>query len=150
LKKALHFRGYSTDLLQKIEYGYNGKPYILNWQSFSISHAKNYVVLAFGTNQEIGIDIEFHKERLPTKNMLSFLLPTEQNFIEKSSNPKAAFFIIWTRKEAFSKRQAKAQQTDIKNVTIPKSPHNTPGTFTTSPSPQITHVISLFNSHKSK
>jgi len=103
LKKALHFRGYSTDLLQKIEYGYNGKPYILNWQSFSISHAKNYVVLAFGTNQEIGIDIEFHKERLPTKNMLSFLLPTEQNFIEKSSNPKAAFFTIWTRKEAILK-----------------------------------------------
>lgn len=101
LKKALIKNGLPPSLLEEIRYSQHGKPSILT-HNFSISHSNWYVVLVFGTNSPIGIDIE--KKKNVNLKLFKYLF-TEQEWkhILEAQNSLEKFFWFWVRKEALLK-----------------------------------------------
>ncbi|MDR2510410.1 MAG: 4'-phosphopantetheinyl transferase superfamily protein [Spirochaetaceae bacterium] len=78
-----------------------GKPYIEGAPCFNVSHSKRLVCAAF-SDSEVGIDVEYVRD-VNIAGISRRFSSAERDFIEKSADPKAAFFYVWTRKEAFLK-----------------------------------------------
>lgn len=79
-----------------------GKPRVRGREDFhfNISHAGNWVVLAFG-NTPVGVDVEVHRARLPIRRFSArFYAPEEQNFVDSDAG---RFLQVWTGKESFLK-----------------------------------------------
>ena len=82
----------------------NVKPKILYPSTnlnFSLSHAKDYVLVGFSLQSQIGVDIEFvrpsNKIELIAANYFS---AQEQENIKGDLHPEKVFFDYWTRKES--------------------------------------------------
>lgn len=101
LKKALIKNGLPPSLLKEIRYSKHGKPSILD-HNFSISHSNWYVVLVFGTNFSIGIDIE-KKKNIDLKLFKYLFTEQEWKTIIEAENSLEKFYWFWVRKEAFLK-----------------------------------------------
>lgn len=68
---------------------------------FNISHSKDYVIMALTKEQEIGVDIEYIKDKL-NDDLIDYVLnEKEKDFVNliKTKN----FYYLWTRKEAILK-----------------------------------------------
>lgn len=103
LRKAILATGYPENLLQNFSRAKREKPFVPGWMPFNISHSGEYVVLAYTADQDIGIDIEKHKNDLNWKQMTTFFCVEEIDFILNNDNKEGAFFKIWARKEAILK-----------------------------------------------
>lgn len=95
---------------QKINFRYaeKGKPYLEHPSNikFNLSHSKNYIVLAFTKNIELGIDVEYAKNNLEILQVAeSFFSKQEIKALKsvQSIYRLSAFYNCWTRKEAFIK-----------------------------------------------
>jgi 4'-phosphopantetheinyl transferase len=94
----------------KMDYNENGKPFV-NGLSFSVSHSKHLLVLAFVNKGVIGVDVE----RVNSKK--SYLAIAKRYFHEKEYKylqklqerdvtlATNVFFQLWTAKEALCKAQ---------------------------------------------
>jgi len=60
-RQLLKVFGYKDESLY---YNTNGKPFLKEVHSISISHTRQYAALAIGFNCEVGIDIESHREQI--------------------------------------------------------------------------------------
>uniref|UniRef100_A0A832DNC9 4'-phosphopantetheinyl transferase superfamily protein n=1 Tax=Ignavibacterium album TaxID=591197 RepID=A0A832DNC9_9BACT len=109
-----------------ISYSKSGKPYVNeNIDSnlkFNYSHSGDYIVYAFTTDNEIGIDIEKLKD-IPEFDELSrtHFSDEEQLIYFESKNPeekKRLFYKIWTRKEALLKAEGSGITIDLKSLTV--------------------------------
>jgi 4'-phosphopantetheinyl transferase len=100
LNKALSSSHYSLEDIDKNQFG---KPFIKDWCSFSISHSRDIVALAFDDDKlNIGIDIEFHSN-VSVQDFSGQLHPNELDLVHKLPNTLNTFYSIWTRKEALLK-----------------------------------------------
>jgi len=101
-----------------IDYGDFGKPYLKNHPNFhfNISHCKNAVAVAF-SNSPVGIDIEkiSTKKEKVAKRYFSF---KENEYINKSANSDTAFYEIWTKKEAYFKRNGTGINADFSKISV--------------------------------
>ena len=98
LKKLLSERGVSATL----KTAENGRPYLADSNLFvSLSHSGEFVACAV-SSKRIGIDLE---KLRPVKDALINRVCTEDEkaFVYSKSDPFAAFFEIWTAKEAYLK-----------------------------------------------
>lgn len=80
-----------------------GKPYFDNIPIvFSISHTEDFwVCLMREGTQQIGVDIQVERNAQYNKIADRYYTSEEQEYVRKQGS--AAFFQIWTRKEAFAK-----------------------------------------------
>ncbi len=101
LKKALFKNGLSTSLLEEIRYSEHGKPSFVDY-NFSISHSNGYVVLIFGTEFTVGIDIE-KKKNIDLKLFNYLFTELEWKSIVEAENSLERFYWFWVRKEALLK-----------------------------------------------
>lgn len=101
LRKAIINTGYSPILFERIKRLHN-KPYIKDWMPFNISHSKDIVTLAFGENNDIGIDIEAINHEISVTQLLDYFLPADKELILNSKDENL-FFDMWVRKEAVLK-----------------------------------------------
>ncbi len=93
------------------DYGHNGKPQLLQEQNpdniqFNLSHSGNLAILAICKTQALGVDIESIQRRTDWQGVMKrFFTPNEQQAIMKlpEEQQKAAFYTVWTRKEAHMK-----------------------------------------------
>ncbi|MEN7972578.1 MAG: 4'-phosphopantetheinyl transferase superfamily protein [Verrucomicrobiota bacterium] len=111
--------GYTGISAAEIEFNYsgNGKPFLVppassrlsvedacDTISFNVSHSAEWVVLAFGRNRNIGVDIEKIKREMDVMSIATrFFTPEEISLIENSEDRHAIFFRLWARKEAYVK-----------------------------------------------
>lgn len=102
LRKAIVETNHPVELIGSLEKNKNNKPFINEWMPFNISHSGDYIVLAFGGNSEIGIDIEFVDENVCVNELSDFFTEQEKKKIQQTNNA-ASFFDIWVRKEAVLK-----------------------------------------------
>ncbi|MCL6494722.1 MAG: 4'-phosphopantetheinyl transferase superfamily protein [Ignavibacterium sp.] len=109
-----------------ISYSKSGKPYLndkINSNlKFNYSHSGDYIVYAFTTDNEIGIDIEKIKD-IPEIDELSrtHFSDEEQLIYFELKNPeekKRLFYKIWTRKEALLKAEGSGITIDLKSLTV--------------------------------
>ncbi|QIQ20678.1 4'-phosphopantetheinyl transferase family protein [Zophobihabitans entericus] len=75
---------------------------------FNISHSDNHVAVAIATKGQVGLDIEFHRER---KNLVkvatSFFSEQENRWLISQPEKLSAFWQLWTLHEAALKLYAK-------------------------------------------
>ena len=95
------------------------KPFIKNPETsvrFNISHSGQWVVIAL-SNEELGIDIEKIDMSFDYINLLEeHFTQAEQEFIADAEIPAAAFYYLWTRKEALIKAIGTGLQDSLKEV----------------------------------
>jgi 4'-phosphopantetheinyl transferase len=94
--------------------GEHGKPYLKNNSGgsdfklqFNISHSKDYSVLAFTKDREIGVDIEKIDEKSYLELADRFFSKKEKKLLHAHDSDieavKLGFYRLWTRKEAYLK-----------------------------------------------
>jgi 4'-phosphopantetheinyl transferase len=103
------------------EYSENGKPHVADFDvSFNVSHSADWVVLAFGLNRKIGVDVE--RIRLE-KDVLSVasrcFTPEEQALVENAHDRHAVFFQLWARKEAYVKACGSTLFRELAGFSVP-------------------------------
>jgi 4'-phosphopantetheinyl transferase len=89
----------------QFSYSENGKPHVADSEvEFNISHSSEWVVLAFGRNRQIGVDVEKIKWTMDVAAIAArFFASEERALVERSSDKHTTFFQIWARKEAYVK-----------------------------------------------
>lgn len=73
---------------------------------FNMSHSHNYAIIAISNHADVGVDIEFIKEKPSWEKIARrFFHPNEIAYLldQDTNKQKTTFFQIWTRKEAYIK-----------------------------------------------
>lgn len=99
-----------------IEYNKYGKPFIVGFPNFNISHSGNIVVFV-SSEYKVGIDIELVKD-IDIDDFKLQMTNTEWNKIELSLNKTTAFYEYWTQKEAVIKANGKGLSIPLKSFEI--------------------------------
>ncbi|QHV96577.1 4'-phosphopantetheinyl transferase family protein [Spirosoma endbachense] len=95
--------------------GVNSKPELAGIPDLQInlSHSGSWIVLAI-SSESVGVDIEKMVSDFPFEDIVSnSFSEKEQRSVESNRNPRAAFYRLWTRKEALSKATAKGMDDDF-------------------------------------
>lgn len=109
-----------------ISYSKSGKPYLnakINSNlKFNYSHSGDYIIYAFTSDDEIGVDIEEIKD-IPEFDELSrtHFSDEEQSIyfaLKNTDEKKQLFYKIWTRKEALLKAEGSGITIDLKSLTV--------------------------------
>ncbi len=99
--------GYTGIPAAEIKFGYskNGKPYLLDSAvNFNVSHSGDWVLLAFGWDRQIGVDIEKIKRSMDVSAIaLRYFSPEEIETVKTAADSHTAFFQLWAHKEAYVK-----------------------------------------------
>ncbi len=90
--------------LEDISYDAWGKPSFNDPNiSFSITHSSELAICAVCMgNAMIGIDAEI-RSRIQLREMVAYLSPEEQHYLNSTEDKAASFLALWTRKEAVLK-----------------------------------------------
>lgn len=107
--------------LQIVE-GEYGKPELAGHEiEFNASHSGDLVALAFGRGTPVGIDVERRRTlRDPLAIARRFFSEAEFAFISAASEISAAFFAVWTAKEAIVKANGKGIGAgELRGFTVP-------------------------------
>lgn len=91
----------------------HGKPFLADQQApgriyFNLSHSGNHAVIAVGYDRVLGVDVEQLRAIDDLDSLVDrFLSPYESSALRAlpPSDRRAAFFRVWTRKEAFVKAE---------------------------------------------
>jgi 4'-phosphopantetheinyl transferase len=87
--------------------------YPQNTLRFNIAHSGDHVLICFGRS-EMGIDIERIQSEFGYDEMLSRCFSAkEMEVIQQSPDPRAAFYLFWTRKEALLKAHGTGIHNDL-------------------------------------
>jgi 4'-phosphopantetheinyl transferase len=128
LRKILSEKGFDSE--QTILYNKHGKPYVdIDNFHFNISHSNNVIILGYSEYGEVGVDIEFMKDRNISfyKNVFH---PKEIDYVESYSNRLEAFYKVWTLKESYIKALGVGLSFDLTSFyIIPEGNSNVEGEF---------------------
>lgn len=118
LKKKLNSQDFIKYILYKY-YGYdfekidiqrtkNGKPYIKDSKlNFNVSHSTDAIIAIVGLGYDsLGIDMEVLQNKDREKIIKRFFQKDEIAFINSSEDKNLEFYRIWTKKEAYIKKNA--------------------------------------------
>lgn len=99
----------------------NGKPYIQDSNlNFNISHTGNYIIAIVRLGYDsVGIDMEIVQYKDRDKIINRFFQKEEIDFINSSNDKNLGFYKVWTKKEAFIKKNA-LNMTYISKINILK------------------------------
>lgn len=102
----IHF--HITNSLDDIRWEHGKKPFLASFShiDFNYSHTRHAILCGISSTGSIGVDLErLHKA--PFEIMPLVFHPEEISYVESfsSSDKTRAFFEIWTRKEAYTKRK---------------------------------------------
>jgi len=132
--------GYTGVPASEIEFRYseNGKPHLVpqparlpggaegcrraacGTVSFNVSHSGDWVVLAFGRNRNIGVDIEKIKWTADVLPIASRYFSTEEvALIENAADKHTVFFQLWARKEAYVKACGSTLFSELGSFSVP-------------------------------
>lgn len=105
----------------RFQYTENGKPHVADSDvAFNVSHSGDWVVLAFGRNRRIGVDIERIKPGMDVMPIASrYFTPEESAFIENAEDRQAGFFQLWARKEAYVKACGSTLFAELSSFSVP-------------------------------
>jgi len=120
------------------EYSRNGKPHLEPYGAgfqpaqgrqgcpphdeiaFNVSHSADWVVLAFGRNRNIGVDVERIKREMDVLSIASrYFAPEETARIENTEDRHALFFQLWAHKEAYVKACGSTLFTELGDFPAP-------------------------------
>ena len=101
----------------------NGKPVLARPEAdlhFSVSHSGNVGVCAVGRNHPVGIDVEQIRTGVEDTLASRVCTPNERAALERipAQARPAAFFTLWTHKEALVKADGRGLRVELKTVDV--------------------------------
>jgi 4'-phosphopantetheinyl transferase len=112
----------------RIKKAEHGKPYLVDYPelAFNLSHSADRLIIALGWNCQLGIDIEFCKQRINLSGLVDKCFAEEEaaywNKLPEDQK-KSEFYRFWTRKEAFVKATGRGIGLGLNNCVInPEKP----------------------------
>lgn len=105
----------------RLGYGAHGKPFLPGGPSFSLSHSGERMLIAVATRGRVGADVErIRPVRRLDALAARWLAPSEQAWLAavRESEREAAFFDVWTRKEAFAKALGRGLATPLRSFSV--------------------------------
>jgi 4'-phosphopantetheinyl transferase len=104
-----------------------GKPYLAAAPdrpdvTFNLSHSGTWIVLGFGVNRPIGVDLEFRESRTRVTDLAQrFFTPEELSLILAAGEESRyrAFYDIWVQKEAYLKALGTGLGRSLKAFAVP-------------------------------
>jgi 4'-phosphopantetheinyl transferase len=123
--------------------GENHKPILATAPElhYNVSHSGNWVLIAIGP-VAVGVDIEKVNPAFPFEEVLDFSFsPSERAFVAQHPVRAAAFYQLWTRKEAFVKGTAQGIDADFARVPALDGQHQWPAGH---PNPIASWLVSSF------
>ena len=120
---------YSGIPAKEIHFNYSehGKPHAVGSEvDFNVSHSGEWVVLAFGRNRRIGIDVEMIKPELDVMAVAErYFTPEEILLMGSAEDRPGLFFDLWARKEAYVKACGSTLFKELSRCSIPVGDHET-------------------------
>lgn len=111
--KLMEFAGIPVDLLTRTAFN---RPIVKDEEfNFNVSHAGDYVVLAYAENGQVGIDIE-HKIPVDISDFNQVMTDEEIT----TCKTQDAFYRLWTSKEAVIKALGTGFQQDVREIQLEK------------------------------
>lgn len=103
--------------------GAHGKPYATSEKNiyFNLSNSQNLALYAVLLDQEVGIDLEYFRDKVSYTELTERFFSTEEkNYFSKlpAEQQKEAFFRLWTSKEAFIKAVGEGLSFPLEDFTI--------------------------------
>jgi len=117
--------GYTGIPVAEVEFHYsgNGKPHLVfdgEEVDFNVSHSGDWVVLAFGRDRNIGVDVEKIKWEMDVLAIASrYFSSDEVALIESAEDKHTMFFQLWARKEAYVKAHGAGLFQVLSSFTVP-------------------------------
>jgi len=109
--------GWSPTKLKDLKVGKNGKPHIVGFKEFNISHSNDIILVGFNDSGPIGVDIQFH-QKVDFSAFKGIFTTSEVKQINYSLTPIETFYNIWSSKEAVSKLLGLNLGESITNIKI--------------------------------
>lgn len=112
IMKSLQEYGVSADTVHRTE---KGKPYVNQDVYFSVSHSgKHFVCLI--SDKPVGVDIQKERHVGMTKISNRYFCSEESEYINETGSE--GFFLLWARKEAYSKYTGKGLEEIMKGTSV--------------------------------
>ncbi|MDN3578302.1 4'-phosphopantetheinyl transferase superfamily protein [Chitinimonas viridis] len=109
--------GQSAGALQ-IQPGAHGKPVLqAGGPQFNVSHAGQHALIAISETHPVGVDVEAHDTRHPLTLLAEAYTPMEQAHCQRGEEV-AAFFDVWSGKEALLKAWGVGVADHLASVTV--------------------------------
>lgn len=113
----------------RFTYGVNGKPTLSPNDSpdlhFNVSHSESFMLAAFSSTSEIGVDVEMNR-KIPDEAQIVkrfFEASEREEYFSLPPNMRTqAFFNAWTRKEAFVKARGDGLQIPLDSFSVSLDP----------------------------
>ncbi len=96
---------YGCASLPALQVGAHGRPGFVdpNWPDFNLTHSGDQLWLVVGDGP-LGLDIEVHRPRQQLDRLMAHVLSiAEQAWVAEQADPLAAFYQLWTLREAVLK-----------------------------------------------
>jgi len=104
------------EIFPEIKYNSLGKPYLPQGQGFvNWSNSREKCIFAFSKECEVGIDLEFYRDRNFEAISKRFFAPSEV------TNAAETFYPLWTKKEAYYKCMGGNFFSILKNDSYPNA-----------------------------
>jgi 4'-phosphopantetheinyl transferase len=117
-------RHYAPQVPVELVYSSLGRPMLPGGHEalqFSISHTRDLVALAFANGAQVGIDLEYMQAAVDQLELAERIM-SEDDFRAFALLPhgerKAAFYRVWTRKEAYLKARGEGIATGLRDVSV--------------------------------
>jgi 4'-phosphopantetheinyl transferase len=117
-----------------IAYSSSGKPLLDDHRGrrqtlhFNVSHAADIALVAVSHGLRVGVDVERVREVQARDEILSdFFSPAEQSLAVSPAHSNAAFFQVWTRREAASKAVGMGLMESFLCFSLPAAQHSPRG-----------------------
>ena len=119
----------ATELV--FQYSENGKPHVAEVDlDFNVSHSGEWVVLAFGRDRKVGVDVEKIRREMDVMSIASrYFTPEEAALIESAEDRHGLFFHHWARKEAYIKAIGSALFRELSTFFVPNEDGEKDGWF---------------------
>jgi 4'-phosphopantetheinyl transferase len=98
--------------------------------AFNISHSGDWVVLAFGRERQVGVDIEQLNRATDVLAIAErYFTQEEIGLIRSADDQHATFFNLWARKEAYIKARGSALFRELTSFAVPQGDVEKDGWF---------------------
>jgi 4'-phosphopantetheinyl transferase len=114
---------------------------------FNVTHSADRIIIAI-SSKPIGVDIEHVDEDFGFDQILDVTFSNQElDYIQNSNNKSEAFYLLWTRKEAFLKATGKGIDDDLQNIPALTGVHELVSEISYSESPWYVGSFGIGNSY---
>jgi len=121
LSHVIQDLGQALSALSQLNMNPYKRPYLPGYPDFNIAHSGEWVTLALVDQGSVGIDVE-QKKPVDLAPYRSICAPEEWSLLQQATDRQAAFFDLWTRKEAVCKADGMGLYRHLERINTLQNP----------------------------